>query len=382
MKVLTIVGARPQFIKASVISRAIVEFNKKSSCEIKEKIVHTGQHYDFNMSDIFFKELQIPLPYYNLAVGSKSHAEQTGEMMVGLEKVFLEEKPDIIIVYGDTNSTLAGALTASKLHIPIAHVEAGLRSFNREMPEEINRVLTDHISSVLFCPTDIAVENLKNEGIPNKNLRCTIVKTGDVMLDASNYYSEIVTGEWLKENKLQAGNYILATVHRAENTNSLECLFNIIEALNNISDDFYQVVFPIHPRTKGIIDSNADIKNKLYSSNIKVVPALGYLDMICAERNSRLIMTDSGGVQKEAYYHKKLCVTLRKETEWKELVETGWNVTTDLIPQNIVEAVSYMLKKGTLQLPYYDLYGNGRAGELIVQKLADFMDLNARCKYD
>ena len=374
MKIISVVGARPQFIKASVVSRAVAAYNQKAQKRIGGKIVHTGQHYDYNMSDLFFKELQLPLPDYNLAVGSKSHAEQTGEMMIGLEKIFINEKPDLIVLYGDTNSTLAGALSASKLHIPIAHVEAGLRSFNREMPEEINRIVTDQLSSIFLCPTDIAVENLKNEGIPNKNIKCKVVKSGDVMLDAAVYYSKMASDKWLEDNKLQVGKYILATVHRAENTNSLERLSNIISALAKISDDYYQVVLPIHPRTMAIIASNAEIKNKLDSSSIKVIPAIGYLDMICAERNSKLIMTDSGGIQKEAYFHKKLCVTLRKETEWKELVDSGWNRTTDVQADSIVEAFSQMLKIDSSLLAYDNLYGNGRAGESIVREIADFID--------
>ena len=374
MKIISVVGARPQFIKAAVVSRAISAYNQSASKRIEGKVVHTGQHYDYNMSDIFFEELQLPLPDYNLAVGSKSHAEQTGEMMVGLEKVFLNEKPDIVVLYGDTNSTLAGALTASKMHIPIAHVEAGLRSFNREMPEEINRIVTDQLSSILFCPTDIAVENLKNEGIPSKNIRCTVVKTGDVMFDAAIYYSEFTSDKWLNDNNLKAGDYILATVHRAENTNSEERLSNIIDALSKVSDDYCQVVFPVHPRTKIIIASNEKTKNKLNNSSIKVVPPIGYIDMITAEKNCRLIMTDSGGIQKEAYFHKKLCITLRTETEWKELVDAGWNRTTDLQADSIIETVSQMLRTDTSALAYGNLYGNGRAGELIVREIADFID--------
>ena len=265
-------------------------------------------------------------------------------------------------------------LFAAIAKIPIAHVEAGLRSFNREMPEEINRIVTDQLSSIFLCPTDIAVENLKNEGIPNKNIKCKVVKSGDVMLDAAVYYSKMASDKWLEDNKLRVGKYILATVHRAENTNSLERLSNIISALAKISDDYYQVVLPIHPRTMAIIASNAEIKNKLDSSSIKVIPAIGYLDMICAERNSKLIMTDSGGIQKEAYFHKKLCVTLRKETEWKELVDSGWNRTTDVQADSIVEAFSQMLKIDSSLLAYDNLYGNGRAGESIVREIADFID--------
>jgi UDP-N-acetylglucosamine 2-epimerase len=279
----------------------------------------------------------------------------------------------MVLVYGDTNSTLAGALAASKLHIPIAHVEAGLRSFNRDMPEEINRIFTDHVSDILFCPTETAVENLKNEGIPNKNIKSKVIKTGDVMLDAAVYYSKISTDKWLKENNLNAGNFILATVHRAENTDSAERLSNIIDALSKISDDYFQVVFPVHPRTMGVIDSNAEIKNKLNNSSIKVVQPIGYIDMITAEKNCRLIMTDSGGIQKEAYFHKKLCITLRTETEWVELVDFGWNRLTSLDSDKIVDSVEQMLKVDSSKLAYPDLFGDGRAGEQIVLKLADYV---------
>ncbi len=373
MKVLTIIGTRPQFIKAAVISRAIASYNLSASNRIDEIIVHTGQHYDSNMSDIFFEEMDIPKPHYNLGVGSGNHGEQTGRMLIGLEKLLIKEKPDMVLVYGDTNSTLAGALAASKLHIPIAHVEAGLRSFNRDMPEEINRIFTDHVSDILFCPTETAVENLKNEGIPSKNIKSKVVKTGDVMLDAAAYYSKISTDKWLKENNLNAGNFILATVHRAENTDSAERLSNIIDALSKISDDYFQVVFPVHPRTMGVIDSNAEIKNKLNNSSIKVVQPIGYIDMITAEKNCRLIMTDSGGIQKEAYFHKKLCITLRTETEWVELVDFGWNRLTSLDSDKIVDSVEQMLKVDSSKLAYPDLFGDGRAGEQIVLKLADYV---------
>ncbi|MBQ3643164.1 MAG: UDP-N-acetylglucosamine 2-epimerase (non-hydrolyzing) [Candidatus Riflebacteria bacterium] len=378
MKLLTIVGARPQFIKAAVVSRAIASYNQTASNRIEEIIIHTGQHYDSNMSDIFFEEMDIPKPHYNLGVGSGNHGEQTSRMLIELEKLLIKEKPDMVLVYGDTNSTLAGALAASKLHIPIAHVEAGLRSFNRDMPEEINRIFTDHVSDILFCPTDTAVENLKNEGIPNKNIKSKVIKTGDVMLDAAVYYSKISTDKWLKENNLNAGNYILATVHRAENTDSAERLSNIIDALAKLSDNYYQVVFPMHPRTKNIIASDEKIKNKLKNSSIKVVQPIGYIDMITAEKNCRLIMTDSGGMQKEAFFHKKLCITLRTETEWVELVNSGWNGLTSLDSDKIIDSVEQMLKVDSSKLAYPDLFGDGRAGEQIVLKLADFINYT-RC---
>ena len=371
MKILTIVGARPQFIKAAVVSRAIAEYN--SHCilgkHIEEKIVHTGQHYDQNMSDIFFEEMQIPRPHYNLAIGSGSHAEQTGNMMIALEKVYLDEKPDMVLVYGDTNSTLAGSLTAAKLHIPVVHVEAGLRSFNREMPEEINRILTDQISTLLICPTDAAVDNLKNEGIPNNHNYCKVVNCGDTMNDAAIFYGSLSNNKWLKDNCLQSNNFILATIHRAESTNTTERLSKLISALDKISKEYYQVVWPMHPRTKAMINNYSDLKKQIKNSYIRIIEPIGYLDMVCAEKNCRLILTDSGGVQKEAFFHKKLCVTMRTETEWIELVKTGWNKIAGLEPENIIKCVKKMLEKNIDNLDYPNLYGNGTAGEKIVKEL-------------
>ncbi len=371
MKILTVVGTRPQFIKAAVLSRAIADFNKSSSNRINEIIVHTGQHYDKNMSDIFFEELQIPKPHINLAIGSGSHAEQTGNMMIALEKIYLKEKPDLVLVYGDTNSTLAGALTASKLHIPIAHVEAGLRSFNPNMPEEINRVVTDRISSLLFCPTDTAIEILKQEGIPNKRYNCKVIKSGDVMLDSALFYDKQTTGSWLKRHNLKKDQYILATVHRAESTDFTEKTNNIIKALDKISKECLKVVWPIHPRTKAKITQNNELQKLLEKSNIDIIEPIGYLDMLCAEKNSRLIITDSGGLQKEAFFHKKLCVTIRTETEWSELIELGWNKIAGLEQENIIYAVKQMLSTSSEKLPYPDLYGNGNAGAIIVKELAN-----------
>lgn len=373
MKILTIVGARPQFIKAAVVSRAIADYNKGCEVEkrIEEKIVHTGQHYDQNMSDIFFEEMQIPKPHYNLAIGSGSHAEQTGNMMMALEKVFLNEKPDMVLVYGDTNSTLAGSLTAAKIHIPVVHVEAGLRSFNRDMPEEINRILTDQISALLLCPTDTAVENLKNEGIPNKHINCKVVNCGDTMNDAAIFYGNLSTDKWLKDNKLQTNSYILATIHRAESTNTPERLSKLITALDKISRDCYQVVWPMHPRTKAMVNNNLELKKQVETSKIKIIEPIGYLDMVCAEKNCRLVLTDSGGVQKEAFFHKKLCVTMRTETEWVELVKAGWNKIAGLEPDNIIKCVKEMLTKDAESLDYPNLYGNGIAGRRIVEEIVN-----------
>lgn len=371
MKILTIVGARPQFIKAAVVSRAIAEYNSHCSLKklIEEKIVHTGQHYDKNMSDVFFEEMRIPKPHYNLAIGSGTHAEQTGNMMIALEKVFLEEKPDMVLVYGDTNSTLAGSLTAVKIHIPVVHVEAGLRSFNRNMPEEINRILTDQISTLLLCPTDTAVENLKNEGIPNKHINCRVINCGDTMNDAAIFYGGLSTDKWLKDNKLQSNNYILATIHRAESTNTPERLSMLITALDNISREYYQVVWPMHPRTRAMINYNPELKKQIEESQIKIIEPIGYLEMVCAEKNCKIILTDSGGVQKEAFFHKKLCVTMRTETEWVELVQAGWNKIAGLEPENIIKCVKEMLSIDITKLSYPNLYGNGTAGKRIVEEL-------------
>jgi UDP-GlcNAc3NAcA epimerase len=313
VKVVTVIGARPQFIKAAAVSRIL-----RKECE--EILVHTGQHYDANLSDVFFEELEIPKPDYNLGVGSGSHGAQTGRMLEAIEQVLLKEKPDWVLVYGDTNSTLAGALAAVKLHIPVAHVEAGLRSFNRRMPEEINRVLTDHAADLLFAPTKTAVENLKNEGIPSNK----IYLVGDVMYDAALFYGAKAEQKSviLKKLELDSGKYILATVHRAENTDDPARLKAIFEGLIKVSREV-PVVLPLHPRTAKALDK-INLFDKV-KKKIKIIKPVGYLDMVMLEKNARLIVTDSGGVQKEAFFYRVPCVTLRDETEWVELVDLGWN---------------------------------------------------------
>ncbi|MGC7871929.1 non-hydrolyzing UDP-N-acetylglucosamine 2-epimerase [Desulfosporosinus sp. SYSU MS00001] len=350
MKIITVLGARPQFIKAAPLSEAL----RKNHVE---KIVHTGQHYDYQMSDVFFEELGIPKPDYFLGVGSKQHGAQTGEMLTKVEEVLLKEKPDWVLVYGDTNSTLAGALAAAKLHIPIAHVEAGLRSYNRQMPEEINRVLTDHLSALLFCPTDRAVENLAQEGLTEG-----VVRTGDVMADALYYHARRAEDRQLGENlRYPEKSYLLATVHRAENTDNPQRLQGIVEAFASIEG---QIVLPLHPRTKKLLQ---DHKISL-PENVKLIEPVGYLEMILLEKGAELILTDSGGVQKEAYLWRVPCVTMRNETEWVETVQIGWNTLTGASADKIAAAVASYRQN---PLPPYqeNLYGNGRASEEIAAAL-------------
>ncbi|MFP7159515.1 UDP-N-acetylglucosamine 2-epimerase (non-hydrolyzing) [Priestia aryabhattai] len=329
MKVLTVVGARPQFIKACMLSRL---FNNGS--EIEEILVHTGQHYDSNMSDVFFKQLQIPKPNYHLGVGSDSHGRQTGKMLIEIENIILAENPDIVLVYGDTNSTLAGSLVASKLHVPIAHVEAGLRSFNKKMPEEVNRLLTDHLSTWLFCPTADSIKNLKCEGIEKG-----VYLTGDIMYDATLHYRNIAIkhSDILSQLKVSPRDYYLATIHRAENTDNPNKLKGLLTALGELDKS---VVLPLHPRTKNKIEFY-NLQKLLSSSNIRVVEPLDYFDMLALESAAKIILTDSGGVQKEAYMLEVPCITLRDETEWTETVQAGWNTLTNSLDyKTILKAVS------------------------------------------
>jgi UDP-GlcNAc3NAcA epimerase len=325
MKIITVIGARPQFVKAGAVSRAF-----RKVAEIQELIIHTGQHYDENMSKVFFDELEIPRPAFNLGIGSGPHGEQTGRMLAAIEEVFQSEKPDFVLVYGDTNSTLAGALAAAKLHIPVAHVEAGLRSFNRRMPEEINRILTDHLSAMLFAPTTTAVRHLSNEGIAANSIH----KVGDVMYDAALFYGARARtrSAILKDHGLSERGYFLATVHRAENTDDRSRLRVIVEALSEASEEL-PIVLPVHPRTrKTLADSGIQ-----FGSRVHLIDPVGYVDMLSLEMNARAIATDSGGVQKEAYFYGVPCITLRDETEWTELVDLGWNrVVPPLKAQQIV----------------------------------------------
>ena len=327
MKLVTIVGARPQFIKACMLSQAFKKYP-----QIDEIIIHTGQHYDYNMSDIFFKQLNLPEADYNLAVGSGSHAEQTAKMLIKLEKLMLSLQPDMVIVYGDTNSTVAGSLAAAKLHIPIAHIESGLRSFNKNMPEEINRIITDHVSDYLFCPTDTAISNLQKEGISNG-----VYQTGDIMYDTVTYFKTEATKQSsvLNDLTLIQDGYYLATIHRAENTDDPIRLHSILKALRQLDK---AVIIPLHPRTKNKI-KEFNLTHAASSPNIKLVDPLNYFDMLVLATNASAILTDSGGLQKEAYMLKTPCITLRDETEWIETVNTGWNHLTGADTQAILDAI-------------------------------------------
>lgn len=337
LSIATIIGARPQFIKAAMVSRGIVEHNRQSGFEmIKETIIHTGQHYDENMSEIFFRELNIPEPAVNLGIGSGRQGKQTGAMLAAIEKVLVNERPDRVLVYGDTNSTLAGALAAAKLHIPVAHVEAGLRSFNRRMPEEINRVLTDHVSDLLFCPTATAVSNLAGEGISKG-----VYHVGDVMYDAALVFGDIAEkrSTILQQHNLSPGQYALATVHRAENTDDDVRLAGIMEGLAGIGRTQCPVILPLHPRTRQALNRiGYAIPEKAGHRDILIIEPVSFLDMVMLEKNAKLILTDSGGVQKEAYFHGVPCVTLRDETEWVETVEAGWNQLAGADAKKIAEA--------------------------------------------
>ncbi len=362
-KILTVVGARPQFIKAAPVSRALRE-----STGYREIMVHTGQHYDKNMSETFFDELDMQAPEYNLGVGSGSHADQTGAIMKCLEPILVDVKPALTIVYGDTNSTLAGALTAAKLHIPVAHVEAGLRSFNREMPEEINRVVTDHLASLLFCPTATAVQNLEKEGIVEN-----VFYTGDVMFDVAVQFSRKAEEKIsiLSDLALGRKEYILATVHRAENTDNRQRLLNIFSALKELSKEI-TVVIPLHPRTRKMF---VNYFPEDQFGDIKIIEPVGFLDMVSLESNARLIITDSGGVQKEAYFHEVPCVTLRDETEWVETLEAKWNVLADVNTiEGITEAIRASLVFSGTRSKIHD-YGEGLASYKMVNALDGFLSI-------
>lgn len=357
MKVLTIVGARPQFIKAAAVSRAIKSYLGK----VEEVIIHTGQHFDANMSDIFFSEMDIPKPKYNLDVHGVNHGAMTGRMLEGIESIILQEKPDWVLIYGDTNSTLAGALAASKLHVKVAHVEAGLRSFNMKMPEEINRIVADRISTILLCPTETAVKNLELEGY--KNFPTKIAMTGDVMLDAARFYEKQAATMAKVAKEITYPKFALSTIHRAENTDDIVRLKEIALALNEIHKTI-PVVLPVHPRTaKKLADHGVKL-------DVHLLEPVGYFDMISFLSRCELVLTDSGGLQKEAYFFEKPCVTFRDETEWVELVEVGANKVVGANKNAIVKASQeYLSNKPKFT---QKLYGDGKASEKIIEALLSF----------
>ena len=355
-KILSVLGARPQFVKAAAVSRAL----KKAG--VQEVIIHTGQHFDKNMSDVFFEEMEIPEPDYKLNINSLSHGAMTGRMLEEVEKVIEKEKPDALMVYGDTNSTIAGALAAKKIHVKVIHVEAGLRSFNMEMPEEINRILTDRISDVLFCPTETAVSNLKKEGYDN--IDCEIVRNGDVMQDAAMYYAMYSEEKSTVSKHIDLkSDFVLGTIHRQENTDDKTRLKNIVEAFNEIAKQ-ESVIIPLHPRTKKILEKE-NIKPEF-----TVIDPVGYFDMIELLKNCTLVMTDSGGLQKEAFFFQKNCVTLRDQTEWIELIDNGFNVLAGADKKLIID--SYTKMKSKSNNFEIDLYGNGQASERIAKYIKDY----------
>lgn len=376
IKILNIVGARPQIIKAAALSRAI---GNHFSSEIEDIIVHTGQHYDYNMSQVFFEELEIPKPHINMNVGSGTHAGQTAQIMIKTEEIIQTEKPDVLVVYGDTNSTLAVAITAAKMHIPVAHIEAGLRSFNKSMPEEINRITCDHVSTFLFAPTQTAIHNLKKEGF---NVEATkpftidnpgVFMSGDIMFDNAIYFKS-------KANKNQVldnlnGDFALVTIHREQNTDNLDNLKQIANLLIQIADEQkINIVFPIHPRTvKALSTHLPEIKSILDKHPlIHLIEPVSYLEILVLLQECKIVMTDSGGLQKEAYFMQKPCIILRTETEWVEIVKQGAGTVTNINPVKVKEAVQYFIQHATA-IKYAPVFGDGHAAEFICKKLIDFM---------
>jgi UDP-N-acetylglucosamine 2-epimerase len=391
MKILSIVGARPQFIKAAVVSQKI----RLCGAGFEELLLHTGQHYDFNMSEVFFRELDLPEPNYYLGIGSGRHGEQTARMLAGIEEVLLQEDPDLVLVYGDTNTTLAGALAPVKLHIPVAHVEAGLRSFNRQMPEEINRIVVDHCSDLLFCPTETAVENLKREGFQNvgpaghigssgpswfpdqQRQAPLVINVGDVMLDLAREVKVRLDREGRQKTEilgrygLTPHEYVLTTIHRASNTDELENLRGILEAMRQIARGGLKVLFPVHPRTKKAMEK-ADLLALVDMAGIVTSDPVSYVEMIALESEARFLLTDSGGVQKEAYFFKVPCVVAREETEWTELVQIGWNRLAGPKTEAILAAAEAILREDFANKPRPDYYGAGHASARIVSILQWF----------
>lgn len=378
-KILTVIGARPQIIKAAAISRAV---RNHFPDEIEEKILHTGQHYDANMSQVFIDDLGIPQPDYNLGVGSGKHGEQTAKMIAGIEEVLMSEHFDGIILYGDTNSTLAGAVAASKIHVPIFHVEAGLRSFNMAMPEEVNRMVCDQLSSILFAPTETGIENLRQDGYLKskakfKNGKGRLVyNSGDVMYDNSLYFASIADQKSTidKDMNLIPNNYILSTIHRDNNTDNRERLSNIFSALLEIAEmNKIQVVLPLHPRTAKLLPVNLDMSlyGKIQSSEwIKIIPPASFFEIIELEKNAKIVMTDSGGVQKEAFFFEKPCVIFRPETEWVEIVNHGAGIIADADREKIINAYQVLTDK---KVTFPPLFGDGNASKFILEKIKDYL---------
>ena len=374
MKIVTVIGARPQIIKAAALSRAI---KTHYANEIQEVIVHTGQHYDDNMSQVFFDELGIPRPDYNLHVGSATHGVQTARMTEGIEDILLKEQPDFLVLYGDTNSTLAGAVAAAKIHVPIVHIEAGLRSFNKSMPEEINRIVCDHCSTLLFSPTLAGFENLKREGFPMGNEgpytidNPKVFHCGDIMYDNSLHFANIAEKKTDIIQRLGIADkpFILATIHRDNNTDQPERLNAIFDALLQLSKEA-KVVLPLHPRTAKLLKANLakEKQEQLFNSpNITILPPVSFLEMIALERNAQLVITDSGGVQKEAYFFKKPCIILRPETEWVEIVQTGNAVLADADEIRIIEAWKHFRNNPPTAFP--EIFGDGHAAEFMLEQI-------------
>jgi len=375
-KLLTIVGARPQIIKAAALSRTIAA---KYHGKIREFILHTGQHYDENMSQVFFDELHIPRPDYQLNVGSASHGEQTARMIIGIEEKLRQLSPDFLVLYGDTNSTLAGAIAAAKVLVPIVHIEAGLRSFNKTMPEEINRIMADHVSTLLFSPTATGIKNLVREGFrketkpPYSADNPAIFHCGDVMYDNSLHFATAAEkqSKILEKHQLEKGNFVLATIHRNNNTDEPQRLTAIFGTLQQIAaEENIQMLLPLHPRTSGLLQKNlpADLYEKIMQNqNLILAPPVSFLDMVQLEKNARLIITDSGGVQKEAYFFGKPCIILRPQTEWVELVENGTAIIADADPKKIKKAFKHF--SSDQQLTFPPIFGDGKAAEFICEKI-------------
>lgn len=377
IKIISLVGARPQIIKASAISRAV---RNRFPSKIKEVIVHTGQHYDREMSQVFFDELEIPKPDYNLGVGSARHGKQTGLMLTGIEEVLLSEKPDCLMLYGDTNSTLAGALAGAKLHFPVVHVEAGLRSFNKTMPEEINRIVSDHASTLLFAPTNAAFKNLIAEGFRPENSppysinNPKIYHTGDIMYDNTLFFSSLAEkkkGSLLEKLQVERDGFVLATIHRDINTDDILRLNSLLTTILSLAEETkITFVMPLHPRTSLSLKNNLEeLLGKLKKSRyIRIIPPVSFLEMTLLEMTSRMIITDSGGVQKEAHFFKKPCIVLRKETEWVELVKNGTVILADADPALITAAFNFFLCKAP-KLEYPAFYGDGKTAEFILREI-------------